>query len=67
MEDTRFIFHNFIVMHPYIPHPIEDIKAAERPDRPLENLSSHSFEEEMEAIERWASGENEPDYTFSYY
>lgn len=54
-------------MHPYIPHPIEDIKAAERPDRPLENLSSHSFEEEMEAIERWASGENEPDYTFSYY
>lgn len=36
-------------MHPYIPHLISDIKAAERPDGPIEKIiSGQTFEEEMD-------------------
>ena len=52
-------------MHPYIPHLLDDIKKAHRsgiiePDAPK------SFEEEMEAIERWCDGED-PAHHFGYY
>lgn len=47
-------------MHPYIKHLLEDIKNAER----LENdslgyLKPTSFEEEIEEVERYVSGEGE--------
>lgn len=55
-------------MHPYIPHLISDIKAAERPDDPIEKtISNQTFEEEMEEIERWVAGEDEPKHTFGDY
>lgn len=54
-------------MHPYIPYLLADIKAAERPDGSVEEISSQTFEEEMEEIERWVAGENEPEHTFGYY
>ncbi len=54
-------------MHPYVPFLIEDIQAAERPEGPMEEFVSQSFEEEMEAIERWVCGEDEPHQSFGAY
>lgn len=54
-------------MHPYIPHLLEDIANAHRTEIP-EPEPPKSFEEEMEAIERWCEGDDEePAHNFSYY
>jgi hypothetical protein len=46
-------------VHPYIPHLLSDIKAAHRLEQAAETSFSQSFEEEMEEIERYISGDGE--------
>ena len=53
-------------MHPYLPHLIADIKAAQRNEDPYEMPRPQTIEEHFEEIDRWVSGE-EPDHTFGYY
>lgn len=54
-------------MHPYIPHLLNDILLAQRPEIPEVPLQKEiSFEEEMEDIEKWIMHE-EPEHTFGYY
>ncbi len=44
-------------MHPYIPHLLEDIKNAHRYDcSDSRQESKMTFEEEMEEVEKWATG-----------
>lgn len=52
-------------MHPYLFHLLSDITAAHRPEQTLPQIP-RTFEEEMEAIERWVGGEDEP-HTFGYW
>jgi len=48
-------------MNPYIPHLITDIKNAHRPDSFCNRADrSATFEEEMEAVENYATGTNIP-------
>lgn len=54
-------------MHPYIPHLISDIIAAQRPEGYVYDFIQQSFEEEMEEIERWVSGEDGDEHSFGYY
>ncbi len=56
---------NLFFMHPYIPHLLDDIKKAHRTGI-IEPEVPKSFEEEMEAIERWCDGED-PIHNFGYY
>ncbi|MGH2643766.1 MAG: hypothetical protein ACRDE2_07460, partial [Chitinophagaceae bacterium] len=51
----------------YIPHLLNDIASAQRPEATLKIFSTQTFEEEMEAIERWVAGKNEHEHTFGYY
>lgn len=53
-------------MHPYIPHLIEDIKAAHRAEIPEKNNTPQSMEEHFEEIEAWVRGD-EPENTFGYH
>ncbi|HEY8659090.1 MAG TPA: hypothetical protein VIL78_08640 [Hanamia sp.] len=53
-------------MHPYIPHLLADIAAARRTKIPEEKTLPRTFEEEMEEIEHWATGESAV-HTFGYY
>ncbi len=53
-------------MHPYLPHLLSDIEAANRIEIPKEPARKISLEEEMEEIEKWLEGK-EPDHTFGYY
>ena len=53
-------------MYPYLPHLLADIKAAHRQEIPLAQEQLQTFEEEMEEIEKWVSGE-EAEHTFGYY
>lgn len=54
-------------MHPWLPHLLADITAAQRNEIPVAATEQPmTFEEEMEEIEKWVEGE-EPDYTFGYY
>lgn len=46
-------------MHPYILHLLSDIKAAHRLEQAAETSFPQSFEEEMEEIERYISGDGE--------
>ena len=52
-------------MHPYIPHLLADIEAAQRTEIPEEKFHQ-SMEEHFEEIDKWLSGET-PDRTFGYY
>lgn len=49
-------------MHPYLHHLLQDIAAAHRTEAPPYQ-PPHSFEEEMEDIERWCAGQD-ASYTF---
>lgn len=53
-------------MHPYLPHLLGDIAAAERKEHPYNPVHPQSFEEEMEEVERWVAGEEAP-HTFGYW
>lgn len=53
-------------MHPYLPHLLADITSAQRKETPREEKLPQTFEEEMEEIEKWATGEN-AEHTFGYY
>lgn len=56
-------------MHPYLPHLLSDIAEAHREDIPLEKEFPQNFEEHIEEVERFISGE-EPEntkHTFGYY
>lgn len=60
-------------MHPYLPHLLSDILAANRTEIPKVTVEKISFEEEMEDIERWLEQEErwleqeEAEHTFGYY
>jgi len=56
-------------IHPYIPHLLEDIRAAHRGEDSYGlDTVPETIEEELEQMERWAAGEFEnPDHTFGYY
>ena len=51
-------------MHPYIPHLLSDITATHRA-KPSLPVFAKTFEEEMEDIERWVAGVEEP-HTLGY-
>lgn len=52
--------------HPYLNHLLEDIKNAHRKNKNFDSLSQpKTFEEEMEQLERWISGEFE--HPLSYF
>ncbi len=53
-------------MHPYIPHLLADIEAAQRKNGPFEISKNQSIEEHFEEIDRWVNGEK-PEHTFGYY
>ncbi|MES2773353.1 MAG: hypothetical protein V4722_04170 [Bacteroidota bacterium] len=53
-------------MHPYLPHLLGDIAAAERSEQPDNPVHPKSFEEEMEEVENWVAGEEAP-HTFGYW
>ena len=53
-------------MHPYLPHLLADIAAAQRTEIPDEEETEQTIEEYFEAIDRWLSNE-EPERTFGYY
>jgi hypothetical protein len=53
-------------MHAYISYLLEDIANAVRKEIPPVEPAK-SFEEEMEELERWCEGSNEPEHTFGYY
>jgi hypothetical protein len=56
-------------MHPYIPHLLNDIRAAHRVEDLCDRYNEpQTFEEQLEEMERWAAGEFEnPEHTFGYY
>lgn len=56
-------------VHPYVPHLLEDIKAAHRPEDFYGiDFAPQTIEEELEMIERWVAGEfDNPAHTFGYY
>lgn len=56
------------MMHPYIPHLLEDIKKAHREDGPLAEVhsSGDDLADHFEEVERWLRAE-EPPHTFGYY
>lgn len=53
-------------MHSYIPHLIEDIKAAHRVEIPEEENTPQTLEEHFEEIEAWVR-EDEPEHTLGYH
>ena len=52
-------------MHPYLPHLLSDITAAHRTEPSLP-IVAKTFEEQMEEVERWVAGVEEP-HTLGYY
>jgi hypothetical protein len=56
-------------MHPYVPHLLDDIRAAHRVEDPSDQYNEpQTLEEELKEMERWVAGEfDNPPHTFSYY
>lgn len=55
-------------IHPYIPHLLDDIKAAHRDKETNERDSTpESIEEYLEQVDRWINGECGPEHTLGYY
>ena len=52
-------------MHPYLPHLLSDITAAHRAEPSLP-IVAKTFKEQMEEVERWVAGIEEP-HTLGYY